>query len=117
MNRDELTVRMRDFAVRVIRLVAALPKGRASNVIGNQLLKSATSIGANYRESGLASSRRHFITIMEIAQREADETIYWLDLLAHSGLVKPHLLNDLLAEAQAIYAIITSSILTAKGQP
>lgn len=89
MNRDELRQRTKDFALRIVKLVAALPKDRHGDVLGRHLLKPGTSIGAHYREALRASSRKHFISILEIVLREADETQYWLELLSESGLIKP----------------------------
>ena len=74
MNRKEMLDRTREFALRVVKLVAAMPGGRVGDVLGRQVLKSGTSIGANYREAIRASSKRHFITTLEIVQREAEET-------------------------------------------
>jgi hypothetical protein len=69
MNSDELRNRTKTFAVRIIKLVVALPRNRAGDVLGRQILKSGTSVGANYREALRASSRRHFVTTLEIAIR------------------------------------------------
>ena len=98
MDRDELRDRTKRFALRIIKLVAALPKKTEGYVLGRQLLKSGTSIGANYREALRASSRKHFISTTEIALREADETLYWLELLADSEIVKPSRITDLTDE-------------------
>jgi four helix bundle protein len=114
MNRDEMRQRTKRFALRIIRLCAALPNNRAGDVLGRQVLKSGTSIGANYREALRASSQRQFIAIIEIAIREAEETIYWLELLQESDLVKPHLLKDLADECDQLIAIFTATIKTAK---
>src|SRR5438477_12352763 len=89
----DLRQRTKSFAIRIIKLTAALPNNRFGDVIGRQLLKSGTSIGANWREATRASSKRHFITNTEICTREADETLYWLELLAESGIVKPQRLS------------------------
>jgi len=76
MNRRDIEQQTKDLSLRIIKLTTALPKGRASDVIGKQLLKSGTSLGANYREAGRASSTKHFVNTLEIAHREADETLY-----------------------------------------
>lgn len=114
MNRDELKQRTKQFALRIIRLSAALPKTREADVLGRQLLKSGTSIGANYRESVRASSRRHFISNLEICLREGDETIYWLELLAEAGIVPAKRLSDLLDECNQLVAIMTATVRTTK---
>jgi four helix bundle protein len=98
MNRREMQDRTKKFALRIIKLVANLPSGRTGDVLGRQLLKSGTSIGANYREACRASSRRHFVTTLEISAREADESQYWLELLAESNLIKASRLADLRTE-------------------
>jgi four helix bundle protein len=110
----QLRKRTRQFAVRIIKLAASLPPNRFGDVLGRQILKSGTSVGANYREALRASSRRHFISTLEISVREADETLYWLDLLGESGLVKPKLLANLMDEANQLIAILTATIRTAK---
>ena len=114
MNRDELKARTRAFALRIIKLVTALPANRVCDILCRQVLKSGTSIGANYREAQRASSKRHFISIIEIAQREADETLYWLELPAESGLVKRSQLTKLIKEADDLLAILTAISRNAK---
>ena len=114
MNRDDMKKRTKQFALRIIRLSAALPKTREADVLGRQLLKSGTSIGANYREAVRASSRRHFVSNLEICLREGDETIYWLELLAEAGIVPEKRLSDLLDECNQLVAIMTATVRTAK---
>jgi four helix bundle protein len=116
MNRREMQDRTRKFALRIVRLAASLPNGRIGDVLGRQLLKSGTSIGANYREACRASSRRHFVTTLEISTREADESQYWLELLAESGLIKASRLSNLMKECTEIVAILTAACRTAKGK-
>lgn len=114
MHSNELKERMMAFGVRVIKLVDALPQSQASWVIGRQMLKSGTSIGANYREALHASSPRHFITVMELAQREASETAYWIELIINAGLLPAEKVEPLLDESRQLYAILTKTILTRK---
>ena len=114
MNSNELRSRTKTFAMRVIKLVTALPKGRIGDVLGRQVLKSGTSIGANYREALRASSRKHFVTTLEIAIREGDETAYWLELLAESNTVKPSRLSALMQECDELVAILTATVRTTK---
>jgi len=113
-KREALEKRILNFAVRVIRLVRKLPNDRVSDVIARQLLKSATSIGANYAEASRASSRKHFISILEIAQREAGETVYWLNLIAEARLMRINLLAPLIQESEEILAILTAATRTSK---
>ena len=109
-----LAERTKAFAVRVIRLVNSLPRNRAADVIGRQLLRSATSVGANYRAARRARSRREFCAKLGIAEEEADESVYWLELLLESAAFEAKLLNPLLREANEIVAMIVASIRTAR---
>ncbi|MEM1212271.1 MAG: four helix bundle protein [Planctomycetota bacterium] len=111
---DELASKTRSFSLRVIKLVGALNRNQTSRTLGNQVLRSATSIGAAYREAKHASSTKHFISIMEIAQRESNESDYWLDLIGASGLLPEERLASLREECQAIHKMLTAAILTAK---
>ena len=114
MTPDELRDRTKQFGLRVIRLVQSLPKDRTVTVLSNQLLRSATSVGANYRSSCRARSRAEFISKLGIAEEEADESAYWLELLVEAGIVKPKLIENLLEEANELTAIISASKITAK---
>ncbi len=114
MSPDELKRRTRAFALRIIRLVEALPKTRTADVIGKQLLRCGTSVGANYRASCRAKSQADFIAKMGIVEEEADETIYWMELLVESGLMPKERIAELLDEAHQLVAIIVSSIKTAR---
>jgi four helix bundle protein len=114
MNRDEMRNRTKQFALRIIRLSSAIPRTREGNVLGHQILKSGTSVGANYREAQRASSPRHFVTILETSLREADETDYWLELLSESALMKPSRLGNLAQECRELIAILSATVRTAK---
>lgn len=116
MQRRDIAERTKRFALRIIHLIAAIPRGRVGDVIGRQLLRSGTSIGANYREAARASTRKHFTSILTISLREADETMYWLELLAESQTVKPELLADLLNESRQLVAILAASVKTARAK-
>lgn len=113
-QRAQMLDRTKKFAIRVIHLVSKLPKNNACRVVGGQLLRSATSIGANYREASRASSKKHFTSILSISLREADETLYWLELLSESGIVKPALLADLNDECNQLVAILAASVKKAR---
>lgn len=115
MNRQSvLRVRTKQFALRVIRLVDALPNKRSAWNIGNQLLRSATSVGANYRAAQRARSKAEFRAKLGIVEEEADESVYWLELLIESKLMEPNLLGDLLLEANEITAMVVASIRTSR---
>ena len=114
MNNRDLKDRTKAFALRVVRLVEALPRGRAADVIGKQLLRSATSVGANYRAAKRARSRAEFVAKMGVVEEEADECVYWLELLTGASLVKPGRVADLTDEANELVAITVASIKTAR---
>lgn len=116
MDSKELQARTKQFALRIIRLAAALPKTRLGDVLGRQVLRSGTSIGANYREALRASSRKHFVSTLEIVLREADETLYWLELILESGTIKPPRLAPLTGECRELVAIFAATIRTSKGR-
>lgn len=106
--------RTKAFALRVMKLVDALPRSRSADVIGRQLLKSATSVGANYRASQRARSTAEFISKLGVVEEEADESCYWLELLAEGHVLSAQRLKDSLKEADEITAIIVASLRTAK---
>jgi four helix bundle protein len=112
---DEMKKRTRYFALRVIRLVESLPMTRTAEVLGKQLLRCSTSVGANYRASCRAKSQADFIAKMGIVEEEADEAIYWIELLIETDLVKKERVTSLLDEASQIVAIVVSSIRTARA--
>ena len=114
MEKRDLKERTKSFALKVIKAVEMLPKGKTADILGNQLLRAGTSVGANYRAACRAKSTADFIPKMGIVEEEADETIYWMELLIDSGLVRKDDLIPLLDEANQILAITVSSIKTAK---
>ncbi len=111
----ELKTRTKAFALRVIKMSDALPKTRAANVITNQVLRSATSVAANYRAVGRARSKAEFIAKLGVVLEEADETVFWLEMLADSGIVKPSKLSELIAEANQLLLIFSASRRTARA--
>ncbi len=114
INQDALKAKTKLYALRVIKLVESLPRNRTAEVIGRQLLRSATSVGANYRAACRAKSSADFVAKMSIVEEEADECLYWMELLIESGLVSQKRLVDLIEESDAIVAIVVSSIKTAR---
>ena len=107
MDKIELERRTKAFALRVIRFVAQLPKNRVTDVMGYQLLKSGTSIGANYREANRAQSRSDFIHKIALVEKEAAETQYWLELMNESGIGRSQDRLWLLQESTELLAIFT----------
>lgn len=102
------------FALNIIKLIDYLPKNSVANVIANQLLRSATSVGANYRAACRARSKADFISKITIVEEEADESCYWLQLVSKSNLLNNTLLIDLTKEANELTAIFTASGRTSK---
>jgi len=111
----DLKERTKAFAVGIVRLVQELPHGRVADVIGDQLLRSGTSVAANYRSARRARSRREFLAKMSIVEEEADETSLWLDLLVEARLMTSARVLDLRHEAGQLVAITVASIRTARG--
>jgi four helix bundle protein len=114
MDKEELQKRTRLFALETIRLVDLLPPSRVSEVIGRQLLRAATSVGANYRAACHARSTADFISKIGIVEEEADESTYWLELILEAGLLKPEQSQPLMKEARELTAIFTATGKTAK---
>ncbi len=111
----QLTARTKNFALRVIRMCQALPKSREANAIAQQILRSATSVAANYRSAGRSRSRAEFVAKIGLVLEEADETALWLELLSESGIISAIKLKNLLDEANQLTAIFSASRRTAKG--
>ena len=116
MDKKELEERTKRFSLRVIRFVSALPRSKVADVLAYQLLKSATSVGANYREANRAESRNDFIHKIAIVEKEAAETQYWLELFADSGTSDAPELRWLLQECSELLAIFTSVGKTSKAR-
>jgi four helix bundle protein len=114
MNSDELKERTKRFALRIVKLSDALPSRQAARVMGGQVLRSGTSVAANYRAACRARSHAEFISKIGIVVEEADETVFWLELLAESEIVQAGKLSPLLTEAKELLAIFAASQLTAK---
>ena len=115
MNPDEMKKRTKAYALAIIRFVQTLPGTPTARLIGNQLLKCGTSVGANYRASCRAKSKADFIAKMGIVEEEADESVYWMEVLVDSGIVSSSAVAELCDEGQQIVAITVSSINTARG--
>jgi four helix bundle protein len=115
MDANELKRRTRLFALRTIHLVEALPHTRTADVIGRQLLRSATSVGANYRAACRARSQADFVSKIGVVEEEADESAYWLDLVCEANLLPAERVRDLLCEAEELTAICVASGRTAKA--
>ncbi|MBP86018.1 MAG: four helix bundle protein [Planctomycetaceae bacterium] len=117
MTPDDLKARTKQCALRVIKVVQSLGTDVASRRIGDQLLRSATSVGANYRAACRARSPAEFRAKLGIVEEEADESIYWMELLVETSLVKGALLQPLIDEGNEILSIIVASLDTSSKRP
>ena len=114
INADELRKRTKAFAIRIVRLCRSLPNTSEARIISNQLLRCGTSVGANYRAVCRARSRADFISKIGIVVEEADEAVFWLELLVESGIAPASGVTVLIKEANELLAIFGASQLTAK---
>ena len=114
MDQEEMKKRTKDFAKRVINLCRQLPETREGRLIANQIFRSGTSVGANYRAACRARSKADFIAKLGIVLEETDESLYWLEILSETQIVKADLLEPLMEEASELVAIFVTSIKTAK---
>ncbi len=115
MSVELLKERTQNLALRIIKLVESLPNTQTAHIVGKQLLRCGTSVGANYRAACRGRSRADFISKLGIVEEEADEAIYWIEILIKSDLVKQSKVENLLDETRQILAIVISSINTARG--
>lgn len=113
---SDLKARTFDFSLRVMRLAESLPNTKSGRTVANQIIRSGTSVGANYRAAKRAKSTKDFISKMGTVEEECDETIYWIELAIAAGCVDKAKVDSLLAEANELLAITVASIITAKGR-
>ena len=111
---EELRTRTKAFALRIVKLFRGLPKSEEARVIGRQLLRAGTSVAANYRALCRARSRAEFVAKMGVVVEEADEAVFWLELLVDAGVVPQERMGPLLAEANELVAIFAASRRTAR---
>jgi four helix bundle protein len=114
MSPDQLRQRTKKLSIRVIKVVEKLPNRRAAQTIGQQLLRCGTSVGANYRAACRARRDAEFRAKLGICEEEADEAIYWLEIIAELGYIRAELLGNLIVEVNEILAIIVASIRTSR---
>jgi four helix bundle protein len=106
---EGLRDRTKQFALRVVRMYGRLPRGVAAQIIGKQVLRSATSVAANFREASRARSNAEFVAKLGVVEQELDETMLWFELLVESGMVSAMKLEPLHAEAEELIRIIVAS--------
>lgn len=109
MDKSELQKRTKVFAIRIIKMAGSLPKDQAGQVIGRQIIRSATSVGANYRSACRGRSRAEFTAKLGTVLEEADETLYWLEIIEEAGLLPADQLRGLIKEADELTAIFSSA--------
>jgi four helix bundle protein len=111
---EQLKARTKQFAIRIVRVFRSLPPSPDAQTLGKQLLRSGTSVAANYRAVCRARSKAEFIAKIGTVVEEADETVFWLELLCDTGILSPERCGDLLHEANELLAIFGSSLRTSK---
>ena len=107
-------LRTKRFAVRIVNVFRSLPRSPDAQTLGKQLLRCGTSVAANYRAVCRARSKADFVAKMGIVVEEADETVFWIELMTETGVLKPNRVTELLAEANELLAIFSASLRTAK---
>src|SRR6476659_5814322 len=115
MDQAAMRQRTKEFAKRIINLCRQLPRTQEARLIGSQLFRSGTSVGANYRAACRGRSRADFIAKLGIVLEEADESLYWLEILEETNIVRAELLAPLKSEARELRAIFVASVKTARG--
>jgi len=116
MNKIKLEMRTKQFSLQLIHFLESLPKNYLGEALGRQLLKSGTSIGASYREANRAESKADFIHKLAIVEKEASETLYWLELMLEAGIGANQEAIRLMQEAKQLLAIFTAAGRTSKGR-
>ncbi len=115
MTKQEMLQRTMDYALRVIKVVRALPVGDIGDVLGRQLLRSGTSVGANYRAACRAKSTPDFLHKLKIVEEECDESLYWMELLVQSATLPLRRIESLMSEGNEILSIIVAAIKTTRA--
>ena len=116
MNKDDLKDRTKKFSIAILHLIELIPRIKSGNTISNQIIRSGTSIGANYRAACRAKSDKDFLNKIIIVEEEADETLFWLELLIDSKMMKKDLLEPLIKECNELVAIFTASGRTVRNR-
>jgi four helix bundle protein len=112
MNERQMKKRTKDFAKKIILLCRKLPSNREGRLIGNQMFRAGTSVAANYRAACRGRSKAEFVSKLAIVEEEADETMFWLELIKEMNISNDPLVDDLLKESNELVAIVVSSIRT-----
>jgi len=115
MTREEMKARTKAYANRIVKLCGALPDHWVARTLGLQLLRSGTSVGANYRAVCRAKSTADFLNKLRIVEEECDESLFWMELLVENNFVKPRRLTSLMQEGNELLAIVVASAKTTRG--
>ncbi len=115
MSPDVMKKRTKAFAMRILKMAEVFPKNSTSNIISHQIVRCGTSVASNYRAACRARSKAEFIAKLGIVEEEADETLFWLELIEESGILTPNLIQEIKREANEITAIIVVSLKSAKS--
>src|SRR5687767_11567260 len=115
MNADDLKKRTKQFALRILKLVGALPNSVQGRAVGSQLVRAGTSVAANYRAACRGRSRAEFISKLGTVEEEADESAFWMELIIESGLLRQQSVEPLLAEANELTRIMARSRISASA--
>jgi four helix bundle protein len=115
MTRSEMKERTKAYANRIVNLCCSLPNNWVAQILGGQLLRSGTSVGANYRAVCRAKSAADFLNKLKIVEEECDESMFWMELLVDNNLVKASRLQNLLLEANEILSIVVASAKTVRA--
>ena len=108
MKNSDLRERTKKFALQIIQLASKMPRTREADIIAKQVVKSGTSVGANYREASRARSKAEFSAKIGVVEQEADESLYWLEIIRECGWIAEKLVRDLIKEADELVAIFTT---------
>jgi len=114
MTKEQMKARTKNYALRVIKAVQALPTDRVAALLGSQLLRAGASVGANYRAVCRAKSTADFVNKLKIVEEESDESLFWMELLVKSGIMNSRKLGDLMREGGEILAIIVAALKTTR---
>ena len=115
MTRDEMKARTKTYANRIVKVCEALPDRWVARTLGKQLLRSGTSVGANYRAVCRAKSTADFLNKLRIVEEECDESLFWMELLVENNLVKGARLNSLMREGNELLSIVVASAKTTRA--
>ena len=116
MDERQFKQRTKDLALRVIKVIEAMPKGTTADIIGKQMLRCATSVGANYRAACRGKSPADVVHKLGIVEEEADECLYWMELLVEAEIINRARLESLMAETNEILAMVVASIKTLRSK-